>query len=54
MAFTNDHFALIAKYGIFFLPHKLGTISFEHDSNDIKQLVDASEQLAREIRGSGK
>lgn len=46
------HFALIAKYGIFFLPHKLGAISAEHDSNDIKQLVDASEQLAREIKGS--
>jgi glutamate-1-semialdehyde 2,1-aminomutase len=44
------HFALIAKYGIFFLPHKLGAISVEHDSDDVKQLVDASEQLAREIR----
>ena len=43
------HFALMAKYGIFFLSHKLGAISVEHDSNDIKQLIDASEQLAREI-----
>ncbi len=43
------HFALIAKYDIFFLPHKLGAISVEHDSDDIKQLVDASEQLAREV-----
>ena len=46
------HFALIAKYGIFFLPHKMSAISVEHDSNDIKQLIDASEQLAMEIRGS--
>ena len=45
------HFALMAKYGIFFLPHKLGAVSVEHDSNDIKQLVDASEYLAREIKG---
>ncbi len=46
------HFALMAKYGIFFMPHKLGAISFEHDSNDIEQLTEASEQLAREIRYS--
>jgi len=46
------HFALMAKYGTFFLPRKLGAISFEHDSNDIKQLVDASEQIASEIRDS--
>ncbi len=44
------HFALIAKCGIFFLPHKLGAISVEHADEDIKQLVSASEELAREIR----
>jgi len=49
VAFTNDHFALITKYGIFFLPHKLGAISVAHHSDDIKHLVDASEQLAREV-----
>jgi len=43
------HFALIAEYDIFVLPHKLGAISVEHDNNDIKQLIEASEQLAREI-----
>jgi glutamate-1-semialdehyde 2,1-aminomutase len=46
------HFALMAKYGIFFLPHKLGAISVEHDSNDMKQLVDASDKVAREIHVS--
>jgi len=46
------HFALIAKYGIFFLPHKLGAISSEHDSDDIKQLIDASDELAKGMRGS--
>ena len=46
------HFALIAKHGIFFLPHKLGAISLEHDEDDVKKLVHTSEELAREIRGS--
>jgi glutamate-1-semialdehyde 2,1-aminomutase len=45
------HFALIAKYGIFFLPHKLGAISTEHSDEDIKKLVDASEELAIKIKG---
>ena len=44
------HFALLAKYGIFFLPHKLGAISVEHSDEDVKQLITASEELAREIR----
>lgn len=48
------HFALIAKYGIFFLPHKLGAVSVEHETNDIRQLIDASSELAREIRLSEK
>ncbi|MGH9876480.1 MAG: aspartate aminotransferase family protein [Nitrososphaerales archaeon] len=43
------HFALMAKYGIFFLPHKLGAISVEHDSDDIKQLIDASEHVGRSL-----
>lgn len=48
------HFALMAKYGIFFLPHKLGAISVEHDSNDIKSLIDVSEEIAIEIEVQGK
>lgn len=43
------HFALIAKYGIFFLPHKLGAISTAHGRDDIDVLINASEELAREI-----
>jgi glutamate-1-semialdehyde 2,1-aminomutase len=43
------HFALMAKYGIFFLPHKMGAISVEHDSSDIKQLIEASGEIASEI-----
>ncbi|MGH9921490.1 MAG: aspartate aminotransferase family protein [Nitrososphaerales archaeon] len=46
------HFALMAKYGIFFLPHKLGAVSVEHASDDIKQLIDGSDQVAREISDS--
>jgi len=44
------HFALIAKYNIFFLPHKLGAISTAHVEEDVKKLIDASEELAREIK----
>ena len=47
------HLALVAKYDIFFLPHKLGAISVEHSNEDIKHLINASEELAREIRGRG-
>ena len=39
-----------AKYGIFFLPHKLGAVSTAHDEEDVKKLIDASEELAREIK----
>lgn len=46
------HLALMAKYGIFFLPHKLGAVSAEHDKDDVKLLVDASGELAKEIRNS--
>ncbi|MFQ5940916.1 MAG: aspartate aminotransferase family protein [Nitrososphaerales archaeon] len=45
------HFALMAKYGIFFLPNKMGAISVTHDEEDIEKLIVASEELAREIRG---
>jgi glutamate-1-semialdehyde aminotransferase len=40
-----------AKYGIFFLPHKLGAISTAHEEEDVKKLIDVSEELAREIKG---
>ena len=42
----------MAKYGIFFLPHKLGAISTEHEEDDVRKLIDASEELAIEIKSS--
>lgn len=44
------HFVLMAGYGIFFLPHKMGAVSAEHGSNEIKRLIEASEQIANEMR----
>ena len=37
------HFKMIAQDGIFFLPGKLGAISFAHSKKDIKKMVKASE-----------
>ena len=39
------HFKMIAQDGIFFLPGKLGAISFAHSKNDIKNMVIASENF---------
>jgi glutamate-1-semialdehyde 2,1-aminomutase len=39
------HFKMIAQDGIFFLPGKLGAISSAHSKNDIKNLVNASENF---------
>ncbi len=36
------HFEMIAKAGIFFLPGKLGAVSYEHSEVDIKNMIDAS------------
>ncbi|MEM0365082.1 MAG: aspartate aminotransferase family protein [Candidatus Nitrosocaldus sp.] len=43
------HFALLSMYDIFFLPNKLGAISIEHDSIDIRRLVDSSERIASDM-----
>jgi len=45
------HFALLSMYDIFFLPNKLGALSIEHDMVDARRLIDASEQIAGELRG---
>ena len=37
------HFKMIAQDGIFFLPGKLGAISFAHSKEDIRKMVKASE-----------
>jgi glutamate-1-semialdehyde 2,1-aminomutase len=47
---TAYHFALIAKYGIFFLPHKLGAFSVEHQEEDVEKLVTASGEVAAELK----
>lgn len=39
------HFKLIAYEGIFFLPGKLGAISYAHTKEDIKKMVKASEEF---------
>ena len=44
-ALTKYHFSLMAKYGIFFLPHKMGAISVVHNERDIRNLVNATEKI---------
>jgi glutamate-1-semialdehyde 2,1-aminomutase len=38
----NYHFALIAKYNIFFLPLKMGAFSYAHGKEDVYKLVEAT------------
>jgi glutamate-1-semialdehyde 2,1-aminomutase len=44
-ALTRYHFSLMAKHGIFFLPHKMGAISVAHNERDIQNLVNATEKI---------
>jgi glutamate-1-semialdehyde 2,1-aminomutase len=44
-ALTRYHFSLMAKYGIFFLPHKMGAISVVHSERDIRNLMSATEKI---------
>ena len=44
-ALTRYHFSLMAKYGIFFLPHKMGAISVVHNEKDIQNLLIATEKI---------
>jgi len=44
------HFALLSIYDIFFLPNKLGALSIEHDIVDARKLIDASANIARDIK----
>jgi glutamate-1-semialdehyde 2,1-aminomutase len=44
------HFELIAKNGIFFLPGKLGAISYVHSESDIKRLLEASKKFAISLK----
>ncbi len=44
-ALTRYHFSLMAKHGIFFLPHKMGAISVVHSERDIRNLMNATEKI---------
>jgi glutamate-1-semialdehyde 2,1-aminomutase len=44
------HFELIARDGIFFLPGKLGAISYTHSESDIKNIVKASNRFSTSLR----
>lgn len=41
------HTALMAEHGIFFLPTKMGAISYAHEESDIKKLLKATESLVQ-------
>ncbi|MDQ4067372.1 MAG: aspartate aminotransferase family protein, partial [Thermoproteota archaeon] len=39
------HLALMANYGIFFLPTKMAALSFAHEESDIENLLEATEKI---------
>ena len=39
------HLCLLADYGIFFLPKKMGAISFVHDNEDLDLLLSATNDI---------
>jgi glutamate-1-semialdehyde 2,1-aminomutase len=39
------HLALMANYGIFFLPTKMAALSFAHEESDIEELLEATEKI---------
>jgi glutamate-1-semialdehyde 2,1-aminomutase len=41
------HFSLMAKYGIFFLPHKMGAISIVHNLKDVQRLINATDKIIK-------
>ncbi|HVX02946.1 MAG TPA: hypothetical protein VHA09_07300, partial [Nitrososphaera sp.] len=40
------HTALMAEHGVFFLPTKMGAISYAHDEADVRRLLSATEKIA--------
>jgi glutamate-1-semialdehyde 2,1-aminomutase len=44
------HLALMAKYGIFFLPTKMAALSFAHEESDIEDLLDATEKIITDTK----
>jgi glutamate-1-semialdehyde 2,1-aminomutase len=43
---TRYHLALIAEYGIFFLPTKMAAFSYAHQESDVRILLNATEKIA--------
>ena len=41
----NYHLALMANHGIFFLPTKMGAISYAHEEGDVRKLLEATERI---------
>jgi glutamate-1-semialdehyde 2,1-aminomutase len=41
------HLALMADHGIFFLPGKMGALSYVHDEGDVKRLLAATEKIVQ-------
>jgi glutamate-1-semialdehyde 2,1-aminomutase len=39
------HLALMANYGIFFLPAKMGALSYSHEKSDVKKLLEATKKI---------
>jgi glutamate-1-semialdehyde 2,1-aminomutase len=39
------HLALMANYGIFFLPTKMAALSFAHEEGDIEELTNATQKI---------
>jgi glutamate-1-semialdehyde 2,1-aminomutase len=44
-ALNKYHLALMAEHGIFFLPGKMGAISYSHDERDVKKLLSATDRI---------
>jgi glutamate-1-semialdehyde 2,1-aminomutase len=44
---TKYHLALMADHGIFFLPGKMGVLSYAHDEGDVKRLLAATEKMVQ-------
>jgi glutamate-1-semialdehyde 2,1-aminomutase len=41
------HLALMADHGIFFLPGKMGALSYAHDDGDVRHLLAATEKIVQ-------
>lgn len=46
-ALNKYHLALMADHGIFFLPGKMGAVSFAHEESDVKNLLEATEKICQ-------